>query len=84
VLPRIQYAKSDGVQIAYQVVGAGLLDLVYLPAWELEDGERSPNFETWDRIYGRDWLGGGRLVQSPSEIPVGSRTFANQKSSVPR
>jgi hypothetical protein len=54
VLPRIQYAKSDGVQIAYQVGGAGLLDLVYLPAWELEDGERSPNFETWDRIYGRD------------------------------
>jgi hypothetical protein len=33
VLPKIHYAKSDGIHIAYQVVGAGPLDLVYLPSF---------------------------------------------------
>jgi pimeloyl-ACP methyl ester carboxylesterase/class 3 adenylate cyclase len=33
-VPETRYAKtSDGLNIAYQVVGAGPLDLVYLPSW---------------------------------------------------
>lgn len=32
-MPRTQYAKSGEVNIAYQVVGDGPLDLVYVPGW---------------------------------------------------
>jgi class 3 adenylate cyclase len=31
--PDTHYAKSEGVNIAYQVVGDGLVDLVYVPGW---------------------------------------------------
>ncbi len=31
--PRTQYVSVDGVHIAYQVVGEGPLDLVYVPGW---------------------------------------------------
>jgi class 3 adenylate cyclase len=31
--PETQYAKSGGVNIAYQVVGEGPVDLVYVPGW---------------------------------------------------
>ena len=31
--PRTRYAKSGDVSIAYQVVGEGPLDLVYVPGW---------------------------------------------------
>jgi len=31
--PETRYAKSGGVSIAYQVVGDGPLDLVYVPGW---------------------------------------------------
>lgn len=31
--PRTQYARSGGIHIAYQVVGDGPLDLVYVPGW---------------------------------------------------
>jgi class 3 adenylate cyclase len=31
--PRTQYATSDGVSIAYQVLGEGPFDLVYAPGW---------------------------------------------------
>jgi pimeloyl-ACP methyl ester carboxylesterase len=33
VLPETRYAKSGDVNIAYQVVGEGPLDLVYVPGW---------------------------------------------------
>jgi pimeloyl-ACP methyl ester carboxylesterase len=33
VRPRTRYAKSDDVNIAYQVVGSGPLDLIYVPGW---------------------------------------------------
>ena len=33
MLPRIQYADSGGVQIAYQVAGDGPLDIVFAPDW---------------------------------------------------
>jgi hypothetical protein len=31
--PEIRYAKSGDVHIAYQVFGAGSLDLVYIPGF---------------------------------------------------
>src|SRR6266550_2791078 len=31
--PETRYAKSGGVNIAYQVVGDGPFDLVYVPGW---------------------------------------------------
>lgn len=31
--PKTRYAKSDGCNIAYQVVGDGPIDLVYIPGW---------------------------------------------------
>jgi class 3 adenylate cyclase len=32
-LPTTRYADSDGVQIAYQVVGVGDIDVLFLPMW---------------------------------------------------
>src|SRR3954447_2176183 len=32
-LPEIRYARNGGVAIAYQVVGDGDVDLVYVPEW---------------------------------------------------
>ncbi len=32
-VPKTRYARSGGVNIAYQVIGAGPLDLVYVPGW---------------------------------------------------
>jgi class 3 adenylate cyclase len=31
--PRTHYAKSDGVNIAYQVLGDGRMDMVHIPPW---------------------------------------------------
>jgi hypothetical protein len=31
--PQTRYAKSGDVHVAYQVVGAGGIDLVYVPGW---------------------------------------------------
>jgi pimeloyl-ACP methyl ester carboxylesterase len=33
VTPKTHYARTGGVSIAYQVVGEGPLDLVYVPGW---------------------------------------------------
>ena len=33
MLPQTRYAKSGGVNIAYQVVGDGPIDLVLVPGW---------------------------------------------------
>jgi len=32
-IPKTRYAKSGGINVAYQVVGAGPPDLVYVPGW---------------------------------------------------
>jgi hypothetical protein len=31
--PRTQYARSGDLHIAYQVIGDGPIDLVYVPSW---------------------------------------------------
>src|SRR5258708_207180 len=41
-IPETRYARSGDVNIAYQVFGAGALDLVYVPGWV------SHVEETWD------------------------------------
>ena len=33
MVPQTRYAKSGGVNIAYQVVGDGPIDLVLVPGW---------------------------------------------------
>jgi hypothetical protein len=33
VLPETKYARSDDLSIAYQLVGEGPFDLVFLPDW---------------------------------------------------
>jgi pimeloyl-ACP methyl ester carboxylesterase len=33
VLPETKYAKSGDIHIAYQVVGSGPVDLVFIPGW---------------------------------------------------
>jgi pimeloyl-ACP methyl ester carboxylesterase len=44
--PATRYAKSGDVNIAYQVVGEGPLDLVYVPGWvsHLDDNWSEPNY----------------------------------------
>ena len=41
--PKTNYTRSGNLHIAYQVVGEGMLDLVYVPGWishvELAAGE---------------------------------------------
>ncbi len=50
--PETRYADSDGVSIAYQVVGDGPLDLVYVPGWvsNVEYGWEEPSLA---RFYHR-------------------------------
>lgn len=45
-MPRTRYAKSGDVNIAYQVVGEGRLDLVYVPGWvsHLEVAWEEPSY----------------------------------------
>jgi pimeloyl-ACP methyl ester carboxylesterase len=31
--PEVRYARSGAVNIAYQVIGAGPVDLLYIPGW---------------------------------------------------
>ena len=31
--PKTKYAKSDEINIAYQVVGDGPIDIMYIPGW---------------------------------------------------
>ena len=46
-MPETQYAKSGGINIAYQVVGDGPLDLVYVPGWvsNVEGAWEEPTLE---------------------------------------
>jgi class 3 adenylate cyclase len=50
--PRTTYAKSGDVNIAYQVLGEGPIDLVYVPGWvtHLEHGWENP---TYARFFDR-------------------------------
>lgn len=44
--PEIHYARSDGVYIAYAVLGSGPIDLVYVPGWvsHIECAWEEPDF----------------------------------------
>jgi pimeloyl-ACP methyl ester carboxylesterase len=53
--PRTQYARSDGVNIAFQVFGAGALDLVVVPGWvsHLEHMWQHPLYAAYLERLGR-------------------------------
>jgi hypothetical protein len=36
--PEVRYARSGAVSIAYQVVGDGPVDLLYIPGWKRTPG----------------------------------------------
>src|SRR3990170_7279158 len=77
--PRIQYAKtSDGVNIAYQVVGDGPFDLVMVPSHisHLEVGWEDPSYArflkrlaSFSRLICLDKRGTG-LSDSVSGVPT--------------
>ena len=50
-MPETQYTKSSGINIAYQVVGEGPLDLVYVPGWvsNVEECWEEPTHERFLR-----------------------------------
>jgi pimeloyl-ACP methyl ester carboxylesterase len=54
-MPETHYAKSGGVNIAYQVVGDGPVDLVYIPGWvsNVEESWEEPTLERFLRRLAR-------------------------------
>jgi class 3 adenylate cyclase len=78
--PPTRYAKSGGVNIAYQVVGDGPVDLVYVPgwvshvelAWELPDLERGfERLASFSRLILFDKRGTGMSDPVPAhELPT--------------
>jgi len=78
--PETRYAKSGGVNIAYQVVGEGPVDLVYVPgwvshvelAWELPDLARGfERLVSFSRLILFDKRGTGMSDPvPPSELPT--------------
>jgi pimeloyl-ACP methyl ester carboxylesterase len=54
-VPETQYARSGGINIAYQVVGEGPLDLVYVPGWvsNVEGSWEEPTHERFLRRLAR-------------------------------
>ena len=50
--PKTEYARSGELHIAYQVVGEGPLDLVYVPGW-VSNVERAWEEPTLARFLGR-------------------------------
>ena len=53
-IPRTRYARSGDLNIAYQVFGAGSLDLVYVPGWvsHVEEAWESPEYAGFLRRLG--------------------------------
>jgi class 3 adenylate cyclase len=80
MLPETHYAKSGGVNIAYQVVGEGPVDLVYVPgwvshvelAWELPDLARGfERLASFSRLILFDKRGTGMSDPVPAdELPT--------------
>src|SRR5919197_2074731 len=54
-MPETRYTKSGGINIAYQVVGEGPLDLVYVPGWvsNVESCWEEPTHERFLRRLSR-------------------------------
>ena len=54
-MPETRYAKSGGINIAYQVVGEGPFDLVYVPGWvsNVESAWEEPSYESFLRRLAR-------------------------------
>jgi class 3 adenylate cyclase/dienelactone hydrolase len=76
--PETRYAKSGGVNIAYQVAGEGPVDLVYVPgwishvelAWDLPDLARGfERFMSFSRLILFDKRGTGMSDPVPPDAP---------------
>ena len=54
-MPETRYARSGGINIAYQVVGEGPFDLVYVPGWvsNVEGAWEDPSYESFLRRLAR-------------------------------
>jgi len=54
-MPETRYARSGGINIAYQVIGEGSLDLVYVPGWvsNVEGSWEEPTHERFLRRLAR-------------------------------
>ena len=55
-MPPVRYASSDGVSIAYQVLGEGPLDLVYVMGWVTHLGfmwHQPMCVRFFERLFGR-------------------------------
>jgi hypothetical protein len=83
MIPQARYAHSDGVPIAYQVLGTGPSDLVVVPGWvpNLEAAGEEPAVEhfccrlgSFPRLSPPDTLGTGRSGRladmAPFEVPM--------------
>jgi pimeloyl-ACP methyl ester carboxylesterase len=76
--PETRYARSGDVNIAYQVVGDGPRDLVYVPGW-VSDVELMWEEPGMARFLGRlasvsrlilfDKRGTGRAARAPARLP---------------
>jgi eukaryotic-like serine/threonine-protein kinase len=80
--PRTQYARNGDHAIAYQVVGAGPLDLVVLPGWvsHLEQSWQEPSYARFLRRFASrarviviDKRGTGLSDRSGGESTIGDR-----------
>jgi pimeloyl-ACP methyl ester carboxylesterase len=79
-MPETRYAKSGGVNVAYQVVGAGPIDLMYVPGWvsNVEECWDEPRLERFlgrlarfSRLILFDKRGTGMSDPvAPSELPT--------------
>lgn len=74
--PRTQYARSGGIHIAYQVLGEGPLDLVYVPGWvsHVEQAWEEPSLahfldrlSSFSRLIAFDKRGTGLSDRVPDE-----------------
>lgn len=74
--PCTQYVRADGVHIAYQVIGDGPIDLVYVPgwlshvelAWELPDlGHGLRRLASFSRLIVFDKRGTGMSDAVPND-----------------
>jgi class 3 adenylate cyclase len=77
--PVTQYAQSGGASIAYQAVGDGPLDILFLPGWisQIEQLWESPGLRrflerlgTFGRVILFDRRGGGLSDRAPGEFTL--------------
>ena len=74
--PEVRYARSGAVNIAYQVIGDGPVDLLYIPgrARAPRLGETLPSYRMWLRSAGAWGLGANASGTSAASVAAPPRT----------